>query len=60
VVNAVELLTSLDAAENAQLYLYLMPLNAKAMTTSGLWLPELVILPVKPTPTVAPILPEAN
>ena len=60
VVNAVELLTSLDAADNARIMLYLMPMNAKAMTTSGLWLPELVILPVKPTPTVAPVLPEAN
>ena len=56
VVNAVELLTSLDAADNARLYLYLMPLNAKEMTTSGLWLPELVILPYKPTPTINPIL----
>ena len=56
VVNAVELLTSLDAADNARLYLYLMPLNAKAMTTSGLWLPELVILPIKPTPDQNPNL----
>lgn len=56
VVNAVELLTSLDAADNAMLYLYLMPLNAKPMTTSGLWLPELVILPYKPTPTISPNL----
>lgn len=56
VVNAIELLTSLDAAENAQLYLYLMPMNSTAMTTSGLWLPDLVILPIKPTPTVNPAL----
>ena len=54
VVNAVELLTSLDAADNAQLYLYLMPLNPKEMTTSGLWLPDLVILPYQPTPTITP------
>lgn len=56
VVNAIELLTSLDAAENAQLYLYLMPINSTTMTTSGLWLPDLVILPIKPTPTVSPNL----
>lgn len=43
-VNAVELLTSLDAAQNAQLYIYLMPMNAKDMITSGLYLPDLVIL----------------
>jgi pilus assembly protein CpaB len=53
-VNPIELLTSLDAADNAKLYLYLMPMNAKAMTTSGLWLPELVILPYQPTPTINP------
>ena len=43
-VNGVELLTSLDAAQNAQLYIYLMPMNAREMTTSGLYLPDLVIL----------------
>jgi pilus assembly protein CpaB len=59
-VNPVELLTSLDAADNAQLYLYLMPLNAKLMTTSGLWLPELVILPIKPTPTIIPDITEVK
>ena len=54
VVNAVELLTSLDAADNAKLYLYLMPQNAEEMVTSGLFLPDLVILPYKPTPTIDP------
>lgn len=54
VVNAVELLTSLDAADNAKLYLYLMPQDAEDMVTSGLFLPDLVILPYKPTPTIDP------
>ena len=54
VVNVVELLTALDAADNAELFLYLMPLNSKPMTTSGLWLPDLVILPYVPTPTLSP------
>lgn len=54
VVNAVELLTSLDAADNAKLYLYLMPLDAEQMVTSGLFLPDLVILPYEPTPTINP------
>lgn len=54
VVNVVELLTALDAADNAELFLFLMPLNSKPMTTSGLWLPDLVILPYLPTPTINP------
>lgn len=54
VVNVVELLTSLDAAENAKLYLYLMPQDAEEMVTSGLFLPDLVILPYEPTPTIDP------
>lgn len=56
-VNAVELLTSLDAAQNASLYMYLMPMNAKEMITSGLFLPDLVILARKP---VASTLPEGS
>lgn len=53
-VNAVELLTSLDAAQNAQLYLYLMPMNAKEMTTSGLYLPDLIILARKAAQVAPP------
>ncbi len=51
-VNTVELLTALDASNSAKLYLFLMPNDAEDMVTSGLWLPELVIKPYIPTPTV--------
>lgn len=54
VVNTIELLTALDASENAKLYLFLMPKDAQEMVTSGLWLPELVIKPYLPTPTFDP------
>jgi len=54
-VNAVELLTALDQADNARLSLYMLPKDAKAMTTSGLWLPELVIRQVTPTTTPTPV-----
>jgi pilus assembly protein CpaB len=57
-VNAVEMLIALEASDNAKLYLYLMPRNAEEMVTSGLWLPELVIKPYKPTPTVNPFASE--
>ena len=53
-VNVVEMLTALEASDSARLYVYLMPRNAEEMVTSGLWLPELVIKPYKPTPTVNP------
>lgn len=53
-VNVVEMLIALEASENADLYLYLMPRDAEEMVTSGLWLPELVIKPYKPTATVNP------
>jgi pilus assembly protein CpaB len=52
VVNTVEMLTALDASGSAKLYLFLMPKNAESMVTSGLWLPELVIKPYLPTPTL--------
>lgn len=54
-VNAVELLTALDQADNARLSLYMLPKDAREMTTSGLWLPELVIRQVTPTPTPTPV-----
>lgn len=53
-VNAVELLTALDQADNVKLSLYLMPDEAQPMNTSGLWLPELVIRQMTPTPTATP------
>jgi pilus assembly protein CpaB len=49
-VNAIELLSALNAASNAKLSLYLMPRGASAFQTGGLWLPDLVITP-GPTPT---------
>jgi pilus assembly protein CpaB len=52
VVNVVELLTALEASDNATLSLYLMPHDPVDMVTSGLWLPELVILPYEPTPVI--------
>jgi len=54
VVNVIEMLTALEASENGRLFLYLMPRDAQEMVTSGLWLPELVIKPYKPTPTISP------
>ena len=56
VVNVIEMLTALEASENAKLFLYLMPRNAEEMVTSGLWLPELIIKPYKPTPTINPMM----
>jgi Flp pilus assembly protein CpaB len=49
-VNALELLTALDAAGNAKLSLYLVPERAASFASSGLFLPDLVITPV-PTAT---------
>lgn len=54
-VNAVELLSALDQADNVKLSLYLMPDEAQPMNTSGLWLPELVIRQMTPTPTPTPV-----
>jgi pilus assembly protein CpaB len=54
-VNAVELLSALDQADNVKLSLYLMPDEAQPMNTSGLWLPELVIRQMTPTPTPTPL-----
>lgn len=56
VVNVIEMLTALEASDSAKLFLYLMPRNAETMVTSGLWLPELIIKPYKPTPTLNPLL----
>lgn len=56
VVNVIEMLNALEASENAKLFLYLMPKDAEEMVTSGLWLPELIIKPYKPTPTLNPMM----
>ena len=56
VVNVIEMLNALEASENAKLFLYLMPKDAEKMVTSGLWLPELIIKPYKPTPTLNPLM----
>jgi pilus assembly protein CpaB len=55
-INVVEMLTALESSDNARLYVYLMPRNAEKMVSSGLWLPELVIKPYKPTPTINPFM----
>jgi hypothetical protein len=55
-VNVVEMLTALEAADNSELYVYLMPREAEEMVSSGLWLPELVIKPYKPTATINPYM----
>lgn len=56
IVNVIEMLTALEASENAKLFIYLMPRDAEKIVTSGLWLPELIIKPYKPTPTLNPLL----
>lgn len=54
-VNALELLTALDAAGNARLSLYLVPEHASSFASAGLFLPDLVITPVPTaTPTATP------
>jgi pilus assembly protein CpaB len=53
-VNALELLSAVGASENAQVSLYLMPPNANPFTTSGLWLPDLIVR-LTPTPTPTPV-----
>lgn len=52
-VNALELLAALDATSDASLSLYLLPENAAEFSTSGLYLPDLVVTP-GPTPTNTP------
>ena len=54
-INAIELLSALDHADNAFLSLYLMPEGAQEFSTSGLWMPDLVVTAgPTPTPTVTP------
>ncbi len=50
-VNALELLSAVGTSENAQVSLYLMPADASPFTSSGLWLPDLI---VRLTPTSTP------
>jgi pilus assembly protein CpaB len=52
-ISALELLSALDASDNARITLYLMPQNADPFTTSGLWLPDLIVQ-ITPTPTATP------
>lgn len=54
-VSVLELLAALNAAQNATLSLYGMPATAEPFTTSGLFLPNLILLPTAtPTPTDTP------
>ncbi len=55
-VYVIELLTALESSSNAKLYLYLMPHDAQKISTSGLWLEDVVILGKNPTPTIDPML----
>jgi len=52
-VNALELLAALDSSSDAVLSLYLVPEGAVDFSTSGLYLPDLVVTP-GPTPTTTP------
>lgn len=52
-INALELLSAVGNSDNAAVSLYLMPQNASAFTTSGLWLPDLIVRST-PTPTATP------
>lgn len=54
-VNALELLAALTSADNTALTLYVMPRDATAFSSSGLFVPDLVLRPTPtPTPTVTP------
>lgn len=54
-LNAIELLAALNASGEADLYLYLMPDNAEPFTTTGLWVPDLVVRGgATATPTALP------
>ncbi|HFC08854.1 MAG TPA: hypothetical protein ENJ54_03195 [Chloroflexi bacterium] len=53
-INALELLSALSSASNATLYLYRMGDGAKKFTSSGLWLPDLIVFPATATPTPTP------
>lgn len=51
-VSAIELLSALDQAGNASLSLFLMPKGeATPFVSSGLWLNQLMVSPMTPTPT---------
>jgi pilus assembly protein CpaB len=52
-VNALELLAAMDSSSDAVLSLYLVPEGAAEFSTSGLYLPDLVVTP-GPTPTNTP------
>ncbi|MBI9045823.1 MAG: Flp pilus assembly protein CpaB [Anaerolineaceae bacterium] len=54
-VNAIEMLTALNASPEAKLSLYMIPENAQEFNTSGFFLPDLVIT-AGPTPTMTPTM----
>jgi len=53
-VNAIELLAALNAAENTALTLYLMPDESEPFASSGIWLPDLMVFAATSTPTPTP------
>jgi len=51
-INVIDLLPALDHSQNVELSLFLEPDKAESFTTSGVYLPDLVITPgASPTPT---------
>ena len=52
-INVIELLQALDRDQQVELSLYLMPDDALAFKTAGIFLPDLVVTP-GPTPTETP------
>lgn len=50
-VNPVELLAALSAAQNAALTLFLEPESPAPFSTTGLYLPDLIVRPITPTVT---------
>ena len=55
-VNIVDLLPALDHARNVELSLFVEPTDADPLLTSGVYVPDLVVMPApSPTPTPTPI-----
>ena len=55
-VNIVDLLPALDHAHNVELSLFIQPLEANTLLTSGVFVPDLMVVPgPSPTPTTTPI-----
>ena len=53
-VNMIELLSAFDNSRNVELSLFMTPSNRQEFLTSGVYIPDLVISPQTPTPTLSP------